>query len=71
MNRDLHEARRLQANKQTKKTDWGFDKEFQAAIELIAEVPLTSETSGMYRDQLVDKLIMIARGIRWRETGKE
>lgn len=53
------------------KSKWGFDPEFEQAIELLAETPTTEEQYGSHQDQLVDTLIMAARTIITREKGNQ
>ena len=60
----------LAAISQSPKSSGGFDHDFTAAVETLAETPLTSETPGVHGDQLVDQLIMLARTLHIRETVK-
>jgi len=47
--------------------EWGFDLDFQHAVELIADTPTTSEDPSAHCDHLVDAAIIAARDLRDRE----
>lgn len=47
---------------------WGWDADLVAAIELLAETPMTTETPGSVLDEPFDWLITTARMIVQRET---
>ncbi len=52
------------------KPAWNFEGRFEFAVRLLAETPLTTETDGVARDELVDNVIGAARKLAHFEEAR-